>query len=178
MKLSEIIAKDGIVVEKKAGESVFFQGDSDQHLYLLIDGLLKAYYTSEEGKVFIKSFIQQNEVIGSLSAAFGNNRCTYGVECLLDCRLIKLPFAKLMDYSKGDLAISNEINNLLIQLAMKKERREYEFLCLSAEKRYLSLIEKSPALLKHVTQNDLAAYLGVTPVAYSRIKSRCLELVR
>ena len=53
---------------------------------------------------------------------------------------------------------------------MKKERREYEFLCLSAEERYRLLIKRSPDLVRQVTQNEIARYLGITPVALSRIR--------
>ena len=60
----------------------------------------------------------------------------------------------------------------LLELAMKKERREYEFLCLSAEDRYRLIREREPTMLGRVTQNDIARYLGITPVALSRIKSR------
>lgn len=55
---------------------------------------------------------------------------------------------------------------------MKKERREYELLCLSAEDRYRALMENTPQLADMVTQNEIALYLGVTPVGLSRIKKR------
>ena len=55
---------------------------------------------------------------------------------------------------------------------MKKERREREFLTESAEERYRMLLERSPALFDKVTQKDIARYLGITPVALSRIRKR------
>jgi len=60
----------------------------------------------------------------------------------------------------------------LIELAIKKERREYEFLCLSAPQRFALLKQRSPELVSRLTQNDIARYLGITPVALSRIKQR------
>ncbi|MEM7216256.1 MAG: hypothetical protein AAF423_12000 [Pseudomonadota bacterium] len=55
---------------------------------------------------------------------------------------------------------------------MKKEMREYELLCLSAEDRYRRLMKSTPDIFNLVTQNEIARYLGVTPVALSRIKKR------
>ena len=62
--------------------------------------------------------------------------------------------------------------NSLISLAIKKERREYEFLCLSAPERFALLKQRDPELVAKLTQNDIARYLGITPVALSRIKQR------
>ena len=58
---------------------------------------------------------------------------------------------------------------------MKKEIREYELLCLSAEDRYKRLLKHTPDILKLVTQNEIARYLGITPVGLSRIKRRVAD---
>jgi hypothetical protein len=57
---------------------------------------------------------------------------------------------------------------------MKKERREYELLCLPAEARYRALLERQPNIYESITQNDIARYPGITPVALSRIKQTIL----
>ena len=67
---------------------------------------------------------------------------------------------------------AQEIIDILLNFAMKKERREFELLCLSAEERYKLLLERSPDIAKNVTQNDISRYLGITPVALSRIRKR------
>jgi CRP-like cAMP-binding protein len=60
----------------------------------------------------------------------------------------------------------------LLALYMKKEQREYELLSLPAAERYQRLCAEDPDLIEQVTQNDIALYLGITPVALSRIKKR------
>ena len=86
--------------------------------------------------------------------------------------LIKIPFQTLQQYSQSDLDIANDMLELLLQFAMKKEKREFELLCLTAEQRYRDIANNAPSLLEKITQNDLARYLGVTPVGLSRIKKR------
>lgn len=83
------------------------QGDSDSSLYLVQSGLLKAYYTADNGKEFIKSFVLEKDVIGSLRSVYGNGKCSFSLLCLEPTELIKL--------------------------SIQKEKREYELLCLSAE---------------------------------------------
>ena len=84
----------------------------------------------------------------------------------------KVPFSVIYDHSKTDQSIANSMIELLLIFSMKKEKREFEFLCLSAEERYRQLENESPIIIEKVTQNDLARYLGITPVGLSRIKRR------
>ena len=65
MKFHELVKKEGRSVEFSEGSHIFKQGDEDRFLYFVQSGLLKAYYLSEDGKVFIKSFILPQDVIGS-----------------------------------------------------------------------------------------------------------------
>lgn len=172
MNFHQLLQLEGIIIEKEKGEHVFMQGDSDKSLYFVQSGLLKAYYISEEGKESVKSFLLPDSIIGSLTSAYAEENCSFSLFCLEPTTLKKLPFQILYEYGKKDLDVANHLIEVLLQLAMKKEKREYEFLCLSAEERFCMLEKTNPVLLEKVTQNDLARYLGITPVGLSRIKKR------
>lgn len=159
-------------IELRKGEKVFTQGELSDSIYYVQTGLLKAYYVTEDGREFIKSFIAENDIIGNLTALASGTACTFSLICLEPTKLIRLPYKVLVSQAEQDLKAANMIIQLLIKLAMKKERREHEFLCLSAEERYQSLMVNSPELLIRVTQNDIARYLGITPVGLSRIRTR------
>ena len=172
MNFHELFQLEGVTIEKEKGEHVFMQGDSDKSLYFIQSGLLKAYYTSEDGKESVKSFLLSNDIIGSLTSSYSEGVCSFSLLCLESTVLIKTPFKSLWEHSKKDMEIANEMIEFLLRFAMKKEKREYELLCLSAEERFCILENNSPSLLEKVTQNDLARYLGVTPVGLCRIKKR------
>lgn len=176
MDIYDVLRQEGLTVSKEKGEHVFRQGESDKHLYFVQSGMLKAYYTSHSAKEFIKSFIMPQDLIGSLTSVYSKQSCSFSLVCLDSTVLLKIEFAVLRDYSQRYHNIANELIELLIGFAMKKERREYEFLCLSAEERYKLLEKNSPELIAAVTQNDIAGYLGVTAVALSRIKHRMPKL--
>lgn len=172
MKLVEFIAANGSELVKEAGEYLFRQGDKDKSLYIVKSGLLKAYYLSADGKENIKSFILPGDNIGSLTASYAGQSSTFSLVCLKKCELTVLQFNDLYVASRADPELSASIVDFLLGFAIKKENREYELLCLSAEARYKRLLEKTPDLLDLVTQNEIARYLGVTPVGLSRIKKR------
>ncbi len=172
MNLNEFILKNGKPLVAEADEHLFRQGDLSQSLYIVKSGLLKAYYLSVDGKEHIKSFLLPGDNIGSLTALYSGQACTFSLVCLKPCELIVLKFSDLYEASRQDAEISAAVVDFLLKFGMKKEMREYELLCLSAEERYRRLIENTPDLFKQVTQNEIARYLGITPVALSRIKKR------
>jgi CRP-like cAMP-binding protein len=141
-------------------------------MYIVSNGLLKAFYVSEEGKETIKSFLQPGDFIGSMTAVVNKGVCSFILKCLKDSQVLRIPFDDILQATQDSHEIAINIIELLLGLSMKKEGREYELLSLSAEKRYLALCERAPQIIEHVTQNDIARYLGITPVALSRIKKR------
>ena len=172
MDFQQFILSNGQLLTRQAGDYVFRQGELDQHFYIVKSGLLKAYYLSDEGKENIKSFILPGDKIGSLMAAYAEQECTFSLVCIQPSELIAVEFAVLYEASRRDPQIAAALTDFLLAFAMKKEKREDELLCLSAEERYLQLMQTTPELFDWVTQNEIALYLGITPVGLSRIKKR------
>lgn len=172
MKLNEFITRNGRSRSAEPNEHLFRQGDLSQSLFLVKSGLLKAYYLSMDGKENIKSFILPGDNIGSLSAIHAGEACTFSLVCLKPCEFVILDFSELYEVSRTDPEISAAMIDFLLKFGMKKEKREYELLCLSAEDRYRRLLQNTPEIVDLVTQNEIARYLGITPVALSRIKKR------
>jgi len=168
----EFLSQYGQRVNFGKGGHIFHQGEPEVNLYFVKKGLLKAYYLTEEGKEFVKSFVIENDLIGSLYSSQGNKLCSFNLICLEDCELVSINFELLRERAANDVGMANSLINFLVQLGMKKEKREYEFLCLNAAQRYDIIRKEKPELLSRVTQNDIARYLGITPVALSRIRGR------
>lgn len=174
MRLPEFLSTYGQAHVLEKGQHLFRQGDTDHRLSFVKSGVLKAYYLAESGSERIKSFIAEGDIIGSLSAASSQTECPFSLVALATCQLIRFDFASLQSVAERDLEFANEALGALISLALKKEQREYEFLCLSPEARYKNLHQRSPGWLDRVTQADIALYLGITPEALSRIRRRII----
>ncbi len=175
MLLEEFIKEYGKESSFSVEQHIFMQGDENRSLYYIKEGLLKAYYITGDGKELIKSFLFSGDIIGSMTAVYDKDVCSFNLLCLKPCTVVNIPFEILYQKASNDLPLSQEVINLLINFSMKKERREFELLCLSAEERYRQLHQKHPEIFDYVTQNDIARYLGITPVALSRIKKRVQE---
>lgn len=175
--LEKLVARDGRVRSIEKGVHIFRQGEQNRCLYRVQSGLLKASYITNDGREMIKSFIEPGQVITSLAASYRREPCSFSLVALQKTDVIEIEFQALMAAARASTELAAAAMDVILEFAMKKERREYEFLSLSAEERYRILCDTQPQILTQVTQQDIALYLGITPVALSRIKARLASSV-
>jgi CRP-like cAMP-binding protein len=162
----------GVVRFFPKGSFLFRQGDKVGNLFFVQTGLVKAYYETIDGKEFIKSFVGEGEFIASMQAVVADNTCSFSVLSLEASQVLEVPQQALLNLVACDLEVAWSVNKMLLDLSMKKEQREYELLCMPPEARYLAFCERGFELIGRLSQNDIARYLGITPVALSRIRRR------
>ena len=154
------------------GDVVFKQGELCQRIYYIRTGLVKLSYLTLEGKELIKSFIDEGQMFGSLSSQLTGKASTFSAIALEDLHVDVLEYTVLREVIENNAAMQKILLQFFQQLALKKEIREYELLCLSAQQRYEKICEESPDIVARIKQADLALYLGITPIALSRLKHR------
>ena len=151
------------------GGVVIRQGDSIPDIFILERGLIKLHYTTFDGKEWIKSFIADRGLFGSRSAQSGLTS-TFTANCIEPSRIVRLPYALFLDAVSANPALNLAFLAFSEWVGLKKERREYDLLCLSAEQRCRQFLDHDAALAARLSQGDVARYLGITPIAFSRIK--------
>lgn len=154
------------------GKHLIRQGAEDGNLYIVKSGLLKVYYITSTGKEFVKTFIDHGGYIASISALLGLDTCPFNILAIENTELVKIPKTTILELEHTHPQALAAVNKALLHLVQKKEQREYEFLCLPAEQRYVNFCNEYNNLLPRISQYDIASYLGITPVALSRIKNR------
>ena len=159
-----------IVCQK--GDYLFRQGEVCRELFCLRSGLVKLYYNTQDGKEWIKSFVPDQGVLGSRSSQSLGKPSPFSAFCLEQTELTSYPYDLFEQVCFEDLELARAVFNFTQWLGLKKEIREYRLLCLSAEEAYKDFLQMNPKLLERLTQVDIARYLGITPIALSRIKKR------
>lgn len=170
--VKELLEKISKVKWIRKGTVLFRQGELAKNFYFVKEGLVKAYYSTPDGKQFIKTFVQEGGFIASMQAIVSDQPSSFTAICLEDCQILETTGSKLLHAVSIDTEYLRMLNTLLLKLASKKERREFELLCLPPEKRYRLLCEQEPELVKRLSLEDVARYLGITPVSLSRIRKR------
>jgi CRP-like cAMP-binding protein len=156
----------------EAGGAIFMQGIPHRFVYVVRSGLLKNVYTREDGEAWIKSFSCEGRFFASIAALQPGGLTSFSAVALEDCALERIPFEILEQFAETDLLWANTLRRAVMLFASRKEARERELLVLDAEDRYRQFAEENPDLGRRITQKDLAAYLGVTPVGLNRIIRR------
>lgn len=136
------------------------------------EGLLKAYYVQPDGREHIKSFLPEGSIIASMVALMDDGACTFSLAAVERSAVVALPYADLKQAASSDLDLANALVTFLSTYGKRKEQREYQLLSLSPEQRYELMLKSSPDLVERVSLADLAAHIGVTPQALSRIRRR------
>ena len=161
-----------IVYEQKLskGEVFIHDGTVPQKFGFVVKGLFRYYYINGRGSEFTKGFFPENTFITSYSAMTDGTPSYYTIEALEDAVIFVFEYSKWKVLYNSHPCWREFLLALLEKGFRKKETRERELLLLSAEERYCSFRKEGPALEKRIKQHLIASYLGITPVALSRIR--------
>lgn len=154
------------------GAPVFAAADGSDDVILLLSGLVKLVYTTMAGEDWIKSFILDQGVFSGRGASDAGPGESYGAVCLETCRFVRLPRGFVQGAVAGDAGLSARYAEFAEWVLARKQAREAALLTMSAEARYTALRAAAPEALARLPQGDVARFLGITPVAFSRIKRR------
>lgn len=147
-------------------------GETSGNFAFVIRGLFRYYYLDEAGNEFTKGFFLENSVISSYSALIQNRESYFSIEALEDSQIMVVNYQAWKQIAENELGWKNFLISLLEKGYCIKESREREFLLFDAEARYQSFLRTFPGLEKRIKQHFIASYLGITPVALSRVRKK------
>ncbi|MCO6058252.1 Crp/Fnr family transcriptional regulator [Pseudomonas sp. MOB-449] len=147
-------------------------GERPTHFYAILSGVARYYYLSPEGRQWNKTFFREGQLIGSLSAHLKQQPCTYNIAAVEKCRVASLPLAILVQQGERFPQLLQMQDQVIRQIMLRNEDREALLLTRNSEQRYQWLLEHEPWLLDRVPQYQLASYLGMDPVSFSRVKRK------
>ena len=156
----------------RKGERLFQQGEPSVRLYFLNSGLVRYYSVSEEGKEYTQSLAKAPRVVGSTRAMTTGSPVQFTIEALQDAIAISFHWPTFIHTMQTDLAFMQAYAKFLTDIFIYKEEKESMMVRQSATLRYLGFCADYPELKETLTKQQIASYLGITPVALSRIRAR------
>lgn len=149
-------------------------GDVVDNFYFIVKGLVRFFYSTEDGKEFNKHFAMENGFAGSFHCLVRREPCPFFIQALERTETIVLPNRALNEFYERHACWERLGRKVAEHLVFIKEAREKELLLDSLETRYRRLLEEFPGLAERTAQYHIASYLGVTDVALSRIRKKIL----
>lgn len=163
-----------LFTEKTLKKGDYFAKNGEKAVYIgfLKSGVIRAFYTNEEGVEYNKHFFTPNALVGAYSSLITGNPNLIAQQALTDCEILVAEYAKMTQF----YATCPDLERLSRRYAelsyVHKEAREIELVLLDAEKRYALFQNQYPDLEQQITQYHIASFLGVSATQLSRIRKK------
>ena len=149
------------------GDAVFGPETDCRDVFLLLNGLVKLSYLAPGGGETIKSFVVDQGMFGR-----EDNGPDFGAYAVEASQLVQLPQSWVLRQVSESEKLRQGYALFLDWIRGRKAERERRLLCLTPQERLLDFRKAEPDLIVRLPEGDIARYLGITPIAYSRIKRR------
>jgi len=154
------------------GSVLIRQGCESAELFVLLKGVVKLAYQTPAGDERIKSFIVDTGLFAAGDPGHAHDPSRFTAECLEECEIVRLPLAWAGVQIAREPRLLAAYASFSAWVRRRKELREEALLCESAEERYRAFLATMPDLARRLRQGDIARFMGITPIALSRIKRR------
>jgi len=147
---------------------ISFNQMPDRH-FLILEGVLRIFYTSTSGQEFTKTFLGPGDIASPYSEILQNIPSRVCIETLTNAEILELRLDKLGRLISRHPCWTALVSSLTERYFIFREDREHDLLVLSTKERYNKFVRQHPQLVSLIPQSMIASYLGVTPVSLSRI---------
>ena len=156
--------------EFKKNQYLIQAGEISKNFYFITRGMVRFFYSTQDGKEFNKHFAMENQFAGSMHSLSLNAPCGFYIQALEKTTTLVLPH-KVMQTSYQRHPCWDRLGRKNAEyMFLFKEAREKELLLDSLETRYHRFLKNFPGISERIPQYHIASYLGVTDVALSRIR--------
>ncbi|MCU7724921.1 Crp/Fnr family transcriptional regulator [Actinoplanes sp. KI2] len=146
-------------------------GAPAERVSFIVRGLTRMFYVGEGGVERTKGFRAEGELVCSYAAALRNKPSQLFIETLEPAELLTADRPAFVRLCAGHPAWAAVLGAMTERLFLDEERRHRQLLTEDATTRYRAFVAGQPALAARLTQRQIAAYVGVSAEALSRIRT-------
>ncbi|MDL2291861.1 Crp/Fnr family transcriptional regulator [Bacteroides sp. OttesenSCG-928-F21] len=154
--------KDSVVVD---------YGKVDDSMYFIRKGIWRAY-VDRNGEQVTLWFGVPGECIFSSWGYIKGTPSRISIVASSDSVAIELKKRTIVELTNTLPGFDLWLNETIMEMILTVDNSLVDISSPNAEKRYLALMKKMPAIFKEVPLKEIAGYIGVTPQSLSRIRAR------
>lgn len=172
--LEEWLAFESKLIEKsfKKDDYLLQPGDTKLEFGVVLQGIFRLFYTDKEGKEQVKTFRREGELCGPYAEMLLNIPSRTYIQAMASSTIVLISRNDFFPFYEKHPCWQILGRIVAEKHFLAKEQREFEFLQMDAWERYQQFCQDFGALIGKIPQHQIASYLGVTPVALSRVISR------
>jgi CRP-like cAMP-binding protein len=154
------------------GEILLRQGEAAAKIFFVCQGLLKTTILEKSGSQYTKGFVWENGLAAPYVAILTARPANLGILALEQSQVLEIPAELIPKLYQNHMCWQELGRKIAEALLVERERREYQFVAWNATERYEAFTREYPELLRRVPLYEIASYLGITPVALSKIRAK------
>ncbi|MDR2222923.1 MAG: Crp/Fnr family transcriptional regulator [Flavobacteriaceae bacterium] len=143
-----------------------------KYLYFVVDGFVRLYHTNSKGEEVTTHINCPPGFITSYFHFINRTKSNDTLACITDCQLLRISKTNLDTLNQESQSFKDFSIQVFQQSLAYNEKRSQELATLTAEERYIKLIEKQPEVLQFVPIQYIASFLGMNPKSLSRIRKQ------
>jgi CRP-like cAMP-binding protein len=150
-------------------------GDVCRYITFVEKGMLRSFTVDDEGHEHVVQFAIEGWWISDVGSFLSGGNALYNIEALEDAEVLNLT-KQAMDEMLNIIPAMERYFRLLMQNnIVALQRRVIASMSLSAEEKYLKLMDVCPDIINRAPQQYVASYLGITPETLSRIRKQVAQ---
>ena len=169
--LREFCRKEGEAVAYRKGEQFEREGDPARWFGFVTEGCFK-YVTQgiSDGRDHLTWFSFEGEFAGDYPACLDGRPAQTTIEAMVPTRVLRVSGEQLMEFFRQD-AEKTELRSIIAEHLLSQARDRYlDLHRATARERYELLLQRCPGIVEHLTLQDLASFLCITPNYLSTIR--------
>jgi len=153
-------------------ELVTRAGDTERYIYIVMEGVQRAYYHDDQDREATILFTYQPSFGGVLDSFLLQSPSKYFYETLSPSQFIRASYTDFSRLSQKHHSIESMVNRGLSGVIAGLEERLVAIQCFSSEDKFRSLLKRSPHILQLVPHKYLASYLGIDATNFSKLMNK------
>lgn len=156
----------------KRKELITAAGNTEKHLYFVIEGVQRVYYFDEENREATLVFTYAPSFGGVLDSLLLQKSSRYYYETLTASTFLKAQYSDLQRLMDQYSAVATMVHHGVTHALSGVLERQVELQCFSSEDKFKKLLLRSPHILQLVPHKYLANYIGIDPTNFSKMVNR------
>jgi len=138
----------------------------------IVKGCLRTYAVAADGSEHILMFGIEDWWVGDLYSFLTQTPSAFFIDALEDTEVLQITRENLERLCQRVPKFERFFRLIIQNAFIATQKRINQNLAFTAEEKYLDFIAKYPHLEQRLTQKQVAAYLGITPVFLSMLRKK------
>ncbi len=156
------------------GEYFVREGVIANEIAFLEHGVVRAFYSNEQGKEYNKTFFTGPAIIGSYASLISKKKNRLPQQALTECSIWRINYDQIERLAENNYELERLRRTIAEKFFVENEKKQLEMALLEAKERYTIFRKEYPGLEDIIPQYQIASYLGISSTQLSRIRQKLI----